>query len=176
MILFPALMVGGHLIIKVADNVPVLNFEPLCREAATGNLGLKEEFEICSKDERAARDELAKQWSAFNAADRARCVRASSTNGTASYVEVLTCLELDRDARKLHQPGDAAIAAPEPARDSPQETINQPPRSARVSTPPVAPPPPPLPLAPQPASSGDLLQALCLPGLKAILPACGSSR
>jgi hypothetical protein len=174
MILFPALMVGGHLMIQVVDNVPVLNFEPLCREAATGNLGIKEEFETCAKQEGAARDALAKQWSEFNAADRARCVRASATNGAASYVEVLTCLELDRDAKKLHQPGDAAIAAPEPAHGPSPEEANQPTRSARASAPGVSPPPPPLPLSPQPAPSG-FPQALCIPGLKAILPACSSS-
>jgi hypothetical protein len=166
-------MVGGHLMIKVVDNVPALNFEPICREAATGNLGLEEKFETCSNDERAARDDLAKQWSEFNAVDRARCVRGSTTNGTASYVEVLTCLELDRDARKLHQPGDAGIAAPEPAFERPQERTNQPTRSARVSTSAVSPLPPPLPLAPRSESSG-LLQVLCVPGLKTILPACSS--
>jgi hypothetical protein len=170
MILFPAMMVGGHLMIKVVDNVPALNFEPICREAATGNLGFMDKFETCSNDERAARDELAKQWREFSAVDRTRCIRGSTTNGTASYVEVLTCLELGRDARKLHQPGDAGIAAPEPASEPPRERTNQPSRSARVSTPPVA---PPLPLAPQPASSG-LLQVLCVPGLKEILPACSS--
>jgi hypothetical protein len=175
MILFPAMMVGGQLVIAVVDKVPVLNFEPLCREAATENLGIKSDFATCKQDEIDARDQLAKQWSAFDSADRARCVRLSTTDRTASYVEVLTCLELSRDAKSksMHQAVDAGIAAPEPAHELPQERIDQPARSARISTAPVS-PPPPLPLEPQPASSG-LLQILCVPGLKAILPACSSS-
>jgi hypothetical protein len=175
MILFPALMVGGHLMIQVVDNVPVLNFQPLCREAASGNLGIKEEFETCAQQEGEARDALAKQWSEFNAADRARCVRASTTNGSASYVEVLTCLELDRDAKKLRQPRDAGIAAPEPAHGQPPDRVDQPARNARVSPPTVSPPAPPLPLTPPPAPSDRVLQALCVPGLKAIVPACNPS-
>jgi hypothetical protein len=172
MILFPALMVGSHLIITVVDRVPDLNFEPLCREAATEDLGIKGDVATCRQDESEARDQLAKQWSEFDAADRARCVRLSTTDRTASYVEVLTCLELNRDAKSMHRAVDAGIAAPEPAHEPPQERTNQPTRSARVVTPAVS--PPPLPLAPQPTSSG-LLQVLCVPGLKAILPACSSS-
>jgi hypothetical protein len=175
MILFPALMIGGHLIISVVDRVPDLNFEPLCREAATEDLGIKGDFATCKQDEIDARDQLAKQWSQFDATDRARCVRLSTTNRTASYVEVLTCLELSRDAKGMHKAVDGGIAVPEPAREPPSERVDQPTRSARISTPGVSPPPPPLPLGPQPASSGSLLQALCLPGLKAILPACSSS-
>jgi hypothetical protein len=171
MILFPAMMVGGHLIISVVDRVPDLNFEPLCREAATGDLGIKGDFATCKQDETEARDQLGKQWSQFDAADRARCVRLSTTNRTASYVEVLTCLELSRDAKSMHKAVDGGIAVPEPVREPPPERGNQPTRSAVVAPPPA----PPLPLTPPPASSGGLLEALCVPGLKAIVPACNPS-
>jgi hypothetical protein len=175
MILFPAMMVGGHLLIAVVDKVPELNFEPICREAAGGNLGLKDDTAICIGDERAARDALAKRWSEFESADRARCIRLSTMNRTASYVEVLTCLEMDRDAKGLRQRADAGIVAPEPALPHAREETSVPVPDVRLALQPVSapPPPPPLPLEPRPASG--LLQILCLPGLRAILPACRPS-
>src|SRR3979411_1031970 len=119
MMLFPAMMVGGQLLIAVVDKVPELNFEPICREAAGENRLGKAVLGTCRKGETDARDALARQWSEFGSADRARCVRLSSSNRTASYVEVLTCLEMGRDAKKMHPSTDTAIAAPElaPARE-----------------------------------------------------------
>jgi hypothetical protein len=127
MILFPALLVGGHLLVAVADRVPDLNFEPICRDGEAQKLGVKDDSAICIKDEKAARDQLAQKWDQFDSADRTRCVRMSTTERTASYVEVLTCLEMNHDARKLRQGEDAGIAAPEPApgpaRESPGPAV-----------------------------------------------------
>jgi hypothetical protein len=179
MIVFPAMMVGGHLLIAVVDKVPDLNFQPICRESGPANLAGKDDIQTCLKDEGAARDALAKQWSQFESADRTRCIRLSTTNGSASYVEVLTCLEMDRDAKKLRRTQDAGIAAPEPAAPHARENIGAPvpsaqpaPRAAAASPSPL---PPPLALEPPPASATGVLQYFCLPGLKAIVPACNPS-
>ena len=115
MIPFPALMVGGHMLIAVVDKVPDLNFEPICRESGAANLAGKDDMRDCLRAEGAARDALAKQWSQFASADRARCMRLSTSNGSASYIEVLTCLEMDRDAKARRPTRDARIDAPEPA-------------------------------------------------------------
>jgi hypothetical protein len=164
MVLFPALLVGGHLLIAVVDQVPDLNFAPLCRDGAAQNSDVKYDGGTCMKVENAARDQLARQWSAFAPADRARCIRMSTVDRTASYVEVLTCLEMDLAAKKLHHGEDAAIATP-----APDET----PARARIASPgvrltrqpaPVA-PPPPLPQA-------GALEIFCLPGLRVLIPAC----
>ena len=114
MILFPAMMVGGHLLIAVVDRIPDINFEPICREGA-GESRPKNDREICIKDESAARDELAKKWSEFESLDRARCIRLSTNDHSASYVEVLTCLEMDLAAKKLHQAASSATEMLEPA-------------------------------------------------------------
>ena len=37
----------------------------------------------------------------FNAADQGLCTRLSKTGGTPTYTELLVCLEMARDARKL---------------------------------------------------------------------------
>ena len=177
MIVFPALMIGGHLLMAVVDKVPDLNFQPICRESGPANLAGKDDIQTCLKDEGAARDALAKQWSQFESADRTRCVRLSTTNGSASYVEVLTCLEMDRDAKKLRRTKDAGIAAPEPAASQARESISAPVPSAQLAprAASASPLPPPLALEPPPASATGVLQYFCLPGVKAIVPACNSS-
>jgi hypothetical protein len=174
MILFPAMVVGGHLLVAVVDRVPDLNFESICRDRAAENLGVKDDSAVCMKDENEARDQLAKKWNEFASADRTRCVRMSTTERTASYIEVLTCLEMNRDAKKLRQGADAGIAAPEPAAGPEPEDGAPPVRSARAARQPA--PLPLAPAAPKPTSSPGFLQILCLPGLQNILPACQPSR
>jgi collagen triple helix repeat protein len=56
----------------------------------------------CMKDEQRAQEQLAGQWAEFAAADRTSCVgTATNVSGVRSYVELLTCLEMARDAAKL---------------------------------------------------------------------------
>jgi hypothetical protein len=52
----------------------------------------------CTRDERAARDEVQTKWSQFGLAPRQTCAKEAGINGTPSYVEFLTCLEMARDA------------------------------------------------------------------------------
>jgi hypothetical protein len=89
---------------------------------------------------------------------------------------VLTCLELSQDARKLRQGALPGIAVPEPGPGRAQDDALPPEPAVRLARQPAAaaPPPPPLPLAPRPAAGG-FPQALCLPGLRAIIPACNPS-
>ena len=47
MILFPAMLVGGHLLVAVVDRVPDLNFEPICREGAAEFKGAKDDSAVC---------------------------------------------------------------------------------------------------------------------------------
>lgn len=169
MVLFPALLVGGHLLIAVVDQVPDLNFDPLCRSGISNGLGGKDDREVCVQDEKAARDQLAKVWSGFAPADRARCIRLATTDRAASYVEVLTCLEMDLAAKKLHQGEDIGIDAGPPDREPAPEK----PRSAAVARrPPPAPPVSLQPPQPPPASGLGPLEVLCIPGLKALITAC----
>lgn len=101
MILVPVLMVGAHLTIAAADGVPSFNVEPSCRQAASGDIGIKQDLSVCLEDEKGAREQLAKEWSGFLSEDRSLCTRLSGTGGTPTYTELLVCLEMARDARKL---------------------------------------------------------------------------
>jgi hypothetical protein len=173
MILFPALMVGGHMWIAVADRVPDLNFLPVCRASGPANLAGKDDMQACLEAEGAARDALAKQWSKFKPADRARCIRASTTDGGASYVEVLNCLGTDRDATTSRPTRDAGTNAPAPAPALAREKAGAPapvaqPAPASAS----AGPPAPLALEPPAAPTTGLLNVLCQSGLKSVLTRC----
>ena len=70
MMLFPAILVGGHLMIEVVDKVTDVKFEQLCKEAASGNLGIDDNFDLCVRDQSAAHDQLAEKWTEFDSADR----------------------------------------------------------------------------------------------------------
>ena len=96
----PAILVSATVL--VADQVPKLNVTPSCRASADGILGVKQDIQTCIQSENAARDEVAKQWNTFAAADRASCTRLTTLGGTGgTYTELITCLEMKRDAAKL---------------------------------------------------------------------------
>jgi len=93
-----ALAFGSHLLITVADGVPDFDTAPGCRAAVTVMPG---SFEACMNDEKDARAQLTSLWSQFTAADRATCSQNEAVGGTPSYVELLTCLQIARDAQSL---------------------------------------------------------------------------
>lgn len=99
--ILPVLLVGTQLTIAVADSVPEFNVEPSCRAAANGDIGIKQDLSSCLEDEKGARAQLAKEWSGFTTADRGLCTRLSRTGGAPTYTELLVCLQMARDARKL---------------------------------------------------------------------------
>jgi hypothetical protein len=78
--------------------------EPSCRAAAKGSGGLTQDFASCRGSEEAARDTLVKQWKNFPVADRNSCHRLTTTGTPGTYTELLTSLEMRRDARGLREP------------------------------------------------------------------------
>jgi hypothetical protein len=96
----PAILVSATVL--VADQVPKLNVTPSCRASADGILGVKQDIDSCLQSENAARDQLAKEWSTFTPADRDSCTRLTTLGGTGgTYTELITCLEMKREAAKL---------------------------------------------------------------------------
>jgi hypothetical protein len=49
------------------------------------------------------RRQLVKQWSGFTASERTNCIGEATAGGQSSYTDLLTCLQMSRDARKLAQ-------------------------------------------------------------------------
>jgi hypothetical protein len=83
----------------VADRVPNFDVKKACREASIG-------VDACVTDEEAARKILTDQWSSFPARDKASCaVELRTVDRSASYVDLLSCLQIDADNRKPLNPG-----------------------------------------------------------------------
>ena len=86
-------------VVAQAGEVPNLEFAAGCRNAAAGNAAT---LDRCMRDEQGARQKLTTEWSGFPHADRTQCT-ALAKMGTAlqSYVELITCLEMAKQARDL---------------------------------------------------------------------------
>jgi hypothetical protein len=91
-----------------AGQVPTFDVRPGCR-TTVDTAGMSEQS--CLNDERTAREDLTKAWPGFSAGDKVMCVDQTSSFNP-SYVELLTCLELMRDARIPYHP-KASTTSPE---------------------------------------------------------------
>lgn len=99
-----AMLIAMPLLMAAADQIPTFDVNPTCSGAnATAGAGGRGS-DVCIKSELAARDDLAKQWANFPAADRTQCVQLTNMTHMPSYVQVLTCLEMRREARQLEAP------------------------------------------------------------------------
>jgi hypothetical protein len=85
-----------------AQNVPTLAVEQGCRAVAAMDPQKLVTVDRCMAQENSAREELATKWSSFEAADRERCL-ADARSGSPSYVELLTCVDMAREARALEK-------------------------------------------------------------------------
>lgn len=85
--------------------VPVVDIQQTCRIAASamvqlmGNSSVQNDQQACLNSEQRARELIIKDWGSFSAGDRALCVQTKVY--LPSYVEWLTCLEMNRDVRKM---------------------------------------------------------------------------
>jgi hypothetical protein len=54
-------------------------------------------------DEREARDLLTKNWSQYSRAHKTQCVGMTTRGGPSSYVELISCLDIMKDAAALYK-------------------------------------------------------------------------
>src|ERR1700730_12851358 len=67
----------------------------------------------CSRDEAAALRQLQEAWTQYAGADRKSCTTEATIGDFASYVELLSCLEMSRDARSADNNNHEPRANPE---------------------------------------------------------------
>jgi len=102
-----AAVVGGAVAIGPVSAAPVrgsppkLQVGPSCDAAGRGSIVLGRNKEACLADKTTAQDTLKQNWPTYLAADKADCVTLENSGGPASYVELLSCLEVIRDARSI---------------------------------------------------------------------------
>jgi hypothetical protein len=92
--------------------VPKLNLTATCRAMDGNDFSIKVDTQRCLKTEDEARATLVADWAKYNAADRNLCSQTARIGGMESYVQLLTCLEMQRDVAVARsqpsQRGDAA--------------------------------------------------------------------
>jgi hypothetical protein len=101
---------AGSIVLAAASPVPKFNVEPGCRAAAS-QANTPNYIAVCRDSEQKAREQLAKQWGQWSASDKSECVPLSSLGGGPTYTELITCLEMTRDARLMRQKSGSAMAA-----------------------------------------------------------------
>ena len=84
------------------ERVPDYNVKPEC-QFTQSIIPSPESEKQCLREEQAARVKLEQNWSSYPSGDRAECVGESSTGGSPSYVDLLTCLEMTADARAMQR-------------------------------------------------------------------------
>jgi hypothetical protein len=92
-----------------SQNVPVLHSEQICHgivKQSGDSLSAgdpKVAFSQCMDAEQKDRETLVKEWSQFTADDKRHCTAETTMGGESSYTELVTCLEMARDVRKLRE-------------------------------------------------------------------------
>ncbi|MBO0752644.1 MAG: hypothetical protein J2P53_11050 [Bradyrhizobiaceae bacterium] len=86
-----------------ADGPPPLDVSVSCGAAARAGLAAGRDKESCLADEHAAESQLGENWSKYSDADKTQCIGNVKTGGPASYVELLSCLEVMRDAKESRE-------------------------------------------------------------------------
>jgi hypothetical protein len=97
---------------QAADGVPKLDMRPGCRAAVQAGAVVNRDLNTCLRSENAALDKLKEGWKNFVAEDRTRCINLTQMGGPPSYVEVLTCVEMARDARQIRASEPKPIERP----------------------------------------------------------------
>ena len=90
-----------------ADGVPRLNVGPTCHPIDRSDKTIQIDTDRCLKTENDAREQLVRQWADFPVADRSLCTQTATLTSMASYVDLITCLEMKRDVAKL--PADRGL-------------------------------------------------------------------
>src|SRR5712672_4481125 len=109
-----SLLLGLQVAVAVADGPPKFDLAPTCNAAVRFSIVAGRDKEACLDDEHTAESTLAQNWSKYDAVDKTQCVGNVKTGGPASYVELLSCLEIMRDAKAIRQ-GDVLAPSDRPS-------------------------------------------------------------
>ena len=112
--MFPVhvLLLTPYLLIATARSVPSIDVNKTCRLSAQGSSTPGQDVQTCIRAQNDAREELAKEWTTYSAADRQRCTSMASSGYFPSYVELVVCLQISRDVKKMPEHLDLLQAMP----------------------------------------------------------------
>ena len=98
--LLPIILTASHIAL-VADEIPRFDVEQTCCRASEVSVSLGRSAGDCKRDEEDAHGKLQQDWAQYSPAQRTGCMRLSSLGSSLSYVELLTCLEMAKQAKEL---------------------------------------------------------------------------
>jgi hypothetical protein len=96
------LPIASPVVSALADSPPKLDVTRSCEAAARGAVSLGRDREACLGDERTAQETLTGNWSKYSQVHKTQCV-GMTTQGGPSYVELISCLEIMRDAAEIRK-------------------------------------------------------------------------
>ena len=85
-----------------ADPFPKFDIAKNCKAEVAENSGIGETLESCTRDEQEAMQELMPQWDHYRREDKTACIREAGLDGSPSYVELQTCLEIADDKPRMN--------------------------------------------------------------------------
>jgi hypothetical protein len=98
--LLPIILTVSHVLLA-ANTVPKFDIKRTCRPAAAVGLPGRTAA-ACQHDENDARTKLEHEWTRYNAAQRrSQCEHFPGLDRAPSHVELLTCLEIAKQAAEL---------------------------------------------------------------------------
>jgi hypothetical protein len=92
---------------QARKEVPAIDIQKTCKAAAGAMVSLmggsttEQDINACLDSEQKARDQIVKDQGTYAAADKKQCMRTGVY--LPSYVEWLTCLEMERDVKKMER-------------------------------------------------------------------------
>jgi hypothetical protein len=96
-------VLGSQLTIPIAERLPELNVEKLCKFRSAGDKLMRQpesqSVPDCVRDETTAKQDLIKIWGQTDSSIRARCLGEAAVLGTRSYLDFLSCLQLADDTK-----------------------------------------------------------------------------
>ncbi len=95
------LLMSSNAMAWADDALPSFDVSPSCRAATNASAMANRDETACKKDEDNARAKLQQDWAQYSEPQKNHCVRLSTLGGPASYVELITCLELSKAAHDL---------------------------------------------------------------------------
>jgi len=98
--LLPIVLTASHFILA-ADSIPKFDLERTCRPAAAAAVLPGRDSAACQRDERDARSKLEQDWARYNSGQKSQCGGFVALDRAPSYVELLTCLEMAKQAQEL---------------------------------------------------------------------------
>jgi hypothetical protein len=91
------LLLGANLVNPISATVPTLDVATSCSDLKNLGIANVQSYDTCMQEENAARADLVKTWQSFPASQQRSCATLASI-GSASYVELLVCLQMAQEA------------------------------------------------------------------------------